>query len=133
MRRIATLLLSALLVLADARRQHGDSGFFSIAKRIGTDKVGPVHSYYHAYDKYLNPLRFKPIKMLEIGWNHDLSEVIQNLIDAGLSIVSFQEFDTSPYNCFRNAVEISASKFQIKGLEGTIPMVYALKACKISG
>ena len=73
------------------------------------------------------------IKMLEIGWNHDLSEVIQNLIDAGLSIVSFQEFDTSPYNCFRNAVEISASKFQIKGLEGTIPMVYALKACKISG
>ena len=70
------------------------------------------------------------IKMLEIGWNHDLSEVIQSLIGVGLSIASFQEFDTSPHNCFRNTVEINPGKFQIKGLEGRIPMVYALKAVK---
>lgn len=70
------------------------------------------------------------INMTEIGWNHDLSEVLQNLIDAGLNIVSFYEFDFSPYNCFRNAIELSPGKFQIAGLEGKIPMVYSLKALK---
>ncbi len=70
------------------------------------------------------------IEMTEIGWNHDLSSVMQGLIDAGLSITSFREFDTSPFNCFRNTIEISPGKFQIKGLEGKIPMVYALEARK---
>ena len=70
------------------------------------------------------------IQKTEIGWNHDLSEVLQNLIDAGLHIATFQEFDYSPYSCFRNAVEISPGKFQINGLEGKIPIVYALKAVK---
>jgi hypothetical protein len=50
-----------------AAKRYDEAGFYSIAKRIGTDKAGPIHSYYHAYDKYLNPLRFKPIKMLEVG------------------------------------------------------------------
>ena len=70
------------------------------------------------------------IKQLEIGWNHDLSEVLQNLINAGLRIVSFQEFDYSPYNCFQNMVEISPGKYQIKGMEGRLPLVYAVKAIK---
>lgn len=70
------------------------------------------------------------IKKLEIGWNHDLSEVLQNLLDAGLGISSFREFDTSPYNCFQNMIEITSGKFQIKGLEGKLPMIYALKAVK---
>jgi len=70
------------------------------------------------------------IKTLEIGWNHDLSEVLQNLIDAGLLISSFQEFDFSPYNCFQNMVEIIPGKFQVKGMESNLPLVYALKAGK---
>jgi ubiquinone/menaquinone biosynthesis C-methylase UbiE len=70
------------------------------------------------------------IKMKEIGWNHDLAEVLQNLIAAGLNLTSFQELDYSPYNCFQNMVEIAPQKFQIKGLEGKIPMMYALVAVK---
>ncbi len=70
------------------------------------------------------------IRKTEIGWNHDLSEVMQSLIDAGLNITTFREFDTSPYDCFRNTVEVSPGGFQIKGLEGKIPMVYALRASK---
>ena len=66
--------------------------------------------------------------MLEVGWNHGLSEVMQNLINAGLNIVSFQELDYSPCNCFRNTIEMTPGRFQIKGLEGKIPMVYALRA-----
>ncbi len=74
--------------------------------------------------------RNAPIEKQEIGWNHDLSEVLQNLIDAGLTIRSFKEFDHSPYNCFRSMVETEASKFYIKGLEGKLPLVYALCASK---
>jgi SAM-dependent methyltransferase len=70
------------------------------------------------------------IKQAEIGWNHDLAEVLQNLLEAGLTIVSFQEFDTSPYNCFQNMVEVAPGRYQIKGLEGKIPLLYALKVTK---
>jgi hypothetical protein len=68
------------------------------------------------------------IQMKEIGWNHDLAEVLQSLLEAGLSIRAFKEFDTSPYNCFHNMVEVSRGKFQVSGLEGKLPMVYALVA-----
>ncbi len=74
--------------------------------------------------------RDSAIQMTEIGWNHDLAEVMQNLLSAGLSITSFQEFDYSPFNCFRNTAEPIPGRFQINGLEGKIPMVYALKARK---
>jgi SAM-dependent methyltransferase len=66
----------------------------------------------------------------EIGWNHDLAEVMQNLIDAGLRIELFREYDHSPYNCFKNMVETEPGLYQVKGLEGVLPLVYALKAGK---
>ncbi|WP_026808874.1 class I SAM-dependent methyltransferase [Arenibacter latericius] len=65
-----------------------------------------------------------------VMWNHSLSEVINNLILAGLEIKSFEEFDYSPYNCFNHTVEIEPGKFRIKHLENKIPMVYALVATK---
>jgi SAM-dependent methyltransferase len=71
------------------------------------------------------------ISTLEVGWNHDLAEVIQSLIDSGLRITSFKELDWSPYNAFQNMVEVSPGKFQINGLEGKIPMVYALKSTNL--
>ena len=52
------------------------------------------------------------------------------LIKAGLKLEVFQEFDYSPYACFANLVEVEKGKFQIKGLEGKMPMVYALKLSK---
>ena len=71
-----------------------------------------------------------PSKSKSVGWNHALSEVIQALIAKGLDIKIFQEFDYSPYDCFDNIIEMEKGKFQIKGIEGKIPMVYALKAVK---
>lgn len=65
-----------------------------------------------------------------VCWNHSLSEVINSLIQHGLEIKVFQEFDYSPYNCFNKTVEISPKKFRIEDLGDKIPMVYALKATK---
>ncbi len=71
------------------------------------------------------------MNLRSISWNHGLSEVMQNLIEAGLHIEVFNEYDHSLYNCFANTVEIEPGKFQIKGMEGKLPMMYALRAKKI--
>lgn len=69
--------------------------------------------------------------MKSVGWNHGLAEVVQALLDVGLRLDSLEEFDYSPYDCFDKVVEVESGKYQIKGLEGKIPMVYALKATKV--
>lgn len=70
------------------------------------------------------------IKMKEIGWNHSLAEVMQSLINAGLNLEVFREYDYSTYECFNNLVEVGERKWQIKGMEGKLPMMYAIKAVK---
>lgn len=74
--------------------------------------------------------RQAPICNRGVGWNHSFSEVLQALINHGLRIDVFQEFDYSPYDCFLNSVKTEDGFYQIKGLEKKIPMVYAIKATK---
>lgn len=70
------------------------------------------------------------INLKSLSWNHSIAEVLQALINTGLSITTFREYDYSPYACFKNTVEVEKGKFQIIGKEGIIPMVYALEAIK---
>ena len=70
------------------------------------------------------------ISLTSVGWNHSLDEVIQNLLDAGLSLVQFKEYEYSPYNVFPEMVEVQPNQFQFKSMKGLIPLVYALKMTK---
>lgn len=74
--------------------------------------------------------RSAPIRSREYSWNHSISEVINALIGAGLQISFFNEHMFSPYPCFQNVVETKAGQWQVKGMEGKIPMVYSLQAVK---
>lgn len=74
--------------------------------------------------------REAPIELEEIGWNHPLSEVIQNLIAAGLSLRHFEEYDFAPYDCLANMVQIGNSRYQLLGMEGKLPLLYSLVAEK---
>jgi SAM-dependent methyltransferase len=74
--------------------------------------------------------RSAPIEQEYVMWNHSLSEVINALMDNGLNLSRFNEYDYSPYNCFKHTVEIEPKKFRIKHLLNKIPMVFALKAKK---
>jgi hypothetical protein len=65
-----------------------------------------------------------------ITWNHGLAEVITALLENGLTIQAFQEYDYSPYNCFNHAVEVSPGKFQISKMKGLIPLIYSVEARK---
>lgn len=74
--------------------------------------------------------RYSDIKAQTVTWNHPVSEVLNALINSGLEINSFNEFDYSPYNCFKETEEFEPNKFRIKHLENKIPMVYSLLATK---
>lgn len=70
------------------------------------------------------------IKTNYISWNHSLSEVFQSLLNNGLQIEHFNEYDYSNYNCFNETIEFEPAKFRIKHLENKIPMMYSLVALK---
>jgi len=65
-----------------------------------------------------------------VSWNHSLSEVVTSLIQNGLEINSFEEYDHSPYNCFNKTIEFEPGKFRIEHLGNKIPMVYSIMARK---
>lgn len=65
-----------------------------------------------------------------VMWNHGLSEVMSSLINNGLEITSFNEFDYSPYNCFSKTIEFEPKRYRIEHLENKIPMVYSIVAKK---
>ncbi|MDH1882949.1 MULTISPECIES: class I SAM-dependent methyltransferase [Empedobacter] len=65
-----------------------------------------------------------------VTWNHSMSEVITSLIDNGMELKQFQEYDYSPYNCFNKTFEFEPKKYRIKHLENKIPMVYSIVAKK---
>ncbi len=70
------------------------------------------------------------IEQQSVTWNHSISEVLNSLIRNGLEINAFDEFDYSPYNCFKHTVEFEPGKYRIKHLDNKIPMLFSLRATK---
>ncbi|MCB9247837.1 MAG: class I SAM-dependent methyltransferase [Ignavibacteriales bacterium] len=70
------------------------------------------------------------IEMVEYGWNHSISDVINSLINEGMEIKSFNEFCYSPYNCFPNMIEMEKGKFIFEKFKNILPIVYSIKAEK---
>jgi len=71
-----------------------------------------------------------PLKNETVSWNHSLSEVLNSLIKNRMQIISFDEYDYSPYNCFYGMNEFEPKKFRVAHLGNKIPMVYAVTAVK---
>lgn len=71
------------------------------------------------------------IEYKTICWNHSTSEVLNSLIKAGINIEQFNEYDYSPYNCFKHTLQIGTDKFIIKHLGNKIPMTFAIRGRKV--
>ena len=65
-----------------------------------------------------------------VMWNHGTGEVLTSLLENGLELLSFNEYDYSPYDCFNKTIKMGNKKFRIEHLENKIPMVYAVVATK---
>lgn len=70
------------------------------------------------------------IKMTEYFWQHSMSEIIQALIDKGLRIELFKEYDYSPYDIFKGAIKRADQEYVFKHNNIDIPHIYTLKARK---
>jgi len=51
-------------------------------------------------------------------------------INNGLEINAFDEYDYSPYNCFRHTIETAPKKYRIRHLDNKIPMLFSIAAAK---
>lgn len=67
-------------------------------------------------------------KTSEVGWNHPLGDLLGALLDRGLVLERFHEYDFAPHDCFADTVEVEPRKWQWRGFEGVVPMSYALRA-----
>ncbi len=70
------------------------------------------------------------IELDTVGWNHPTSEVLNSLIQEGLEINAFNEYNYSPYNCFRKTEKTGEGRFHIQGFGDKFPYVFAIKATK---
>ncbi|WBV60705.1 class I SAM-dependent methyltransferase [Chryseobacterium camelliae] len=70
------------------------------------------------------------IKQEYVMWNHSLAEVLQNLMKNNMDLQNFNEYDWSPYPCFRHVEEFEKGKWRIPQFGNKMPLVYALKAQK---
>ena len=68
-----------------------------------------------------------------VMWNHPTSEVLGSLLKENLVLQSFEEYDWSPYACFRHNEEFEKGKYRIPQLGNRVPHVFSLVAEKESG
>lgn len=72
-----------------------------------------------------------PIVQEYVNWNHSTSEVLNSLISNDLQILSFDEYDYSPYDILYNGEEIEPKKYRAKHLGNRFPLVFSLVAIKL--
>ena len=70
------------------------------------------------------------VEMDTATWTHPISEVVNALIQAGLSIRHLNEFPYSPYNCFEGLTETENNRFTLIENGQAKPLVYSIKATK---
>jgi SAM-dependent methyltransferase len=104
-----------VLWMLDDAMEHLHYPYFG-GEVIETDQTGT----------YADPSR--DIRYKEYGWNHSLSDILNSLLEQGFRIEHLNEYDYSPFDCFAKTVRVADGKYQIRGLEGIIPMVYSIRA-----
>lgn len=72
--------------------------------------------------------RSATVKTGSVTWNHSLAEVLNALLENGLTLQKFREFNYSPYACFLHNEEVAKDRYIIPQFGDKVPLVYALKA-----
>jgi len=74
--------------------------------------------------------RAAPLEQTAVSWNHSLGEVLGSLLQQGLKIKHFAEYDYSPYECFNNMEQVAERRFQLQSMAGKLPLLYSVVAVK---
>ncbi|MCO6485362.1 MAG: class I SAM-dependent methyltransferase [Saprospiraceae bacterium] len=65
-------------------------------------------------------------------WSHPVSEIIQNLLDAGLDLEKIEEWDYSPYGCFPNMTLVGTDRYRFEAGPHPLPHLLGLR-CRRKG
>lgn len=92
------------------------------------------HPYFHgtapeAYEvqgSYADPEARFTHRAFE--WAHSLSEVVSALLEAGLTLRDFREYPFSPYGCFPFLEESEPGRWEVRGAEVELPLVFSVHA-----
>jgi SAM-dependent methyltransferase len=125
-------------VIANCLKPGGEfvfAEFHPVIWMFDNDIVRPTYSYFQReaiveMEQGTYADSGAPIALESVGWNHSLAEVFNALKAAGLQVTHFEEYDFAPFPALNNSVAVGEKRWQIKGLEGILPMVYSLKAFK---
>ena len=66
-------------------------------------------------------------------WPHPVSEVLTALVDAGLRIEFLHEFPFSPYQIWSFTEPMDDKMARLTKHDGSVPLVYSIKATKLEG
>ena len=64
----------------------------------------------------------------QVSWDHPVSTVITALLNAGLRLDHFAEYDFSPYDCFPNMEPAGDKRWVFRDMPGLLPLTYSLVA-----
>ncbi|WP_431137316.1 class I SAM-dependent methyltransferase [Psychroserpens mesophilus] len=83
------------------------------------------------YEEYEGTYANQGSKMIskEYGWNHGLSEVVNALIEAGLTIDYLNEYDESPYDVLPDLEKTKSGMYATK--DKLYPLIFEIKATKL--
>lgn len=70
------------------------------------------------------------IKMKEFFWQHSIADTLAPLLKAGLQLLDFQEFDSSPYESLPNMRDLGNGEYQFGKPELKIPHLFSIKMQK---
>lgn len=73
---------------------------------------------------YTNP--DAPLKGKSFSWNHPISEILGALLEKGLVLKSFDEYDWSAWKCFPDMEEFESEKFRFKHQPVSFPYMYRI-------
>ena len=70
------------------------------------------------------------IDAMDVSWNHPMCDIISALIDSGLTISHFKEYNYTPYDLFHDSKEVKPEQFIPQNQKGRIALTYSIKATK---
>lgn len=70
------------------------------------------------------------IRYEEVSWNHSLEEVLSALIQQGLALTDFREYNFSHYNCFSGMEPAGPGQYRIGTMGSKLPLMYSVCARK---
>ncbi len=71
-----------------------------------------------------------PIQMKEYFWQHSISDILQSLMDNGMEITMFKEYDYSPYDIFDQCRRRAEQEYIFDHQGMSLPHTFTLKATK---